>query len=53
MIISREKLKNSEKTILQFHFVHHESHLKSLGLFPGVCAEMPSSGHLMCGSASV
>jgi hypothetical protein len=34
MMISRGKLKNSEKNLLQCHFVHHECHFKSPGVEP-------------------
>jgi hypothetical protein len=32
MIISRGKLKELDKNLLQGHFIHHESHMKLSGI---------------------
>jgi hypothetical protein len=36
--IDRRKLKNSEKTLSQYHFVHHRSHMDN----PGFSGEPPA-----------
>jgi hypothetical protein len=39
MVISEGKQKNSQKNLLQYHFVHHESDLSHPGLNPGFRGE--------------
>jgi hypothetical protein len=41
-MINMGKLKNSEENLLQFNFVHLESHLKIPGLNPRLRGEKPT-----------
>jgi hypothetical protein len=50
MMISRGKQKKSKKNLLQSHFVHHESHLKSSGIEHRSWDEMTASSRLSYGT---
>jgi hypothetical protein len=43
LIAGKGKPKNSQKSLLQCHFVHHESHFQSPGVESGSLRQEPAS----------
>jgi hypothetical protein len=50
MMNSREQPKNSEKGLLQCHFLHHDPHSKSLGIETDLRGEKSASSGLSYGT---
>jgi hypothetical protein len=53
MVISGGKHKNSEKNLLQFHFVLRVSRLSHPGFKPGLLDEKLASNRLSCDTAAL
>jgi hypothetical protein len=51
--IGKGKRKNLEKSLSQYHFVHHKSHMDCAGRIPDLCSEKPVTNCLSYGTACV